>query len=148
MTEQTIGPGRRSRITRQMMLDAFRLHGQMTRSDLQEHFNILNVTTMQMHITSLREDARVFIADWREPKKTGMWSPVYALRSDANEQDVPHPPPRNRWRDPVLEPVEDAGEFVVLRGEGVKAEHAHMARVRGETMGLGQWGGLLAPWRR
>ena len=141
------GPGRRSRITRQMMLDAFKARGALTRAELQGHFNILNVTTMQMHITALRDTGTIYIADWREPPKTGMWSPVYQLRTEANEQDVPHPPPRNRWRKVAGSP-EDPGNPVILRGKGVKAEHAHMARVRRETLGLGMWGGLLTPWRR
>lgn len=132
-----------------MMLDAFKFHGNMTRADLQEHFNILNVTTMQMHITALRDDALVFISGWRAPAKTGMWSPIYTLRSAKNEADVPHPTPmRLRSRGRPDDSYDEPGERVVVRGKGLKAEHAHMARVRYLNEGLGMWGALLTPAKR
>lgn len=143
MTEATT---RRSRITRGMMIDAFKAHTQLSRVDLQDLFSA-NPTTMQMHITDMRSEKRLYIADWREPKATGMWGPVYALRTEANEEDMPHPPPRNRWRK-VADVLDDDGKPVVMRAKGVKTEHAVLARIRSETLSLGMWGQLVAPWKR
>jgi hypothetical protein len=131
------------RIKRADVIDAFHDRGPSTRSELETLFRLRRgKTSIQTHITAMREDATIYICDWRPPEKTGMWTPVYDLRTSANEQDKPHPPPRDRYRK-VAEVPEDIGEPVVLRGVGIKKEHALMARARSQAMGLGLWGDLL-----
>lgn len=144
------GNGKAMRIKRDDVIDAFHDHGGQTRGDLERLFKLkAGSTSIQTHITAMRDEALLYIAEWRPPEKTGMWSPVYDMRTSANEADAPHPPPRNRWRK-VTEAMEDPGLPVIVRGKGIKKEHVLMARARSVVQvqpgaaPLGLWGALLA----
>lgn len=138
--------GSRMRIKRQDVLDALSTHGPMSRAELEKLFAVPERnTSIQTHVTSMREDGVLYIIEWQPPAKTGMWTPVYDRRTDAKEEDAPHPPPRNRWRK-TAEVPEDMGDPVILRGVGMKKEHVIMAMTRSATLGLGMWGGLITRW--
>lgn len=140
--------GVKSRIKRDDVIDAFHDHGAQSRAELEKLFRVHEgSTSIQTHITAMRDEKLIYIAEWRAPEKTGMWTPIYDLRTSANEEDAQHPPPRSRWRK-IAEVPEDIGEPVVLRGVGIKKEHVFMAKTRSTTMDLGMWGDLVTPWRR
>lgn len=132
---------RRPRIKRDDVIDAFHDHGPCSRAALEKVFKVpAGGTSIQTHITAMREECLIYIREWTPPEKTGMWSPVYDLCTSALEQDAPHPPPRARWRK-TLETPTDFDEPIVMRGVGVKKEHALMARTRSSELGL--WGDLV-----
>lgn len=119
------------RIKRWMVRDAIQRAGGMTRVEIEEHFKASR-TTVQSHLTAMRAGGDIFIGEWREPATTGSWSPVWMLRTSADQCDAPQP----------LSKSDKMGEVaVVKKTQGVKSEHARIARARHQEHGI--WGGLV-----
>lgn len=134
------------RLKQVTVLDALHNLGPRTRDALALHFGV-PPATVQTHLVALRDRGEIYASAWAEPDGPGQWSPVWAVQTRPASPNAPRP--QSHRHSAPLRSLEELEEQTVVRGEGVKNEHALMARalptitVGGETVDVGIFGGLV-----
>lgn len=123
---------------------AIRAHGPISSQDLQTRFGVKQ-PSMQDHLSALRDQGTIYLADWAAPEGQGNWTPLYAIRRRAEDRDIAQPPSARRAKGELPVVYEEDCAQVIVRAEGVRNDHALMARARFEEAGM--WGGLVPGMR-